>query len=77
MQGIGFNTEYNVLTDEQGIMLPKEVAIALVRQLKAHFSHTPLEMEAIGRRMLEASHPNMIDQFDFDWFLYGPLEVPE
>jgi hypothetical protein len=72
-----FNTEYNVLTDEQGILVPKSNAMELVKQLQEHFSHTPLEMEAIGRRMLTVSHPSMVNQFNFEWFDYFPEKVVE
>jgi hypothetical protein len=72
---VEFNAEYGVLTDQQGIMLSRADAVALVSQLKQHFTHSPLEMEAIGRRMLEASHPNMVPQFNFEWFNYSDTKV--
>lgn len=75
MNSLGFNEDYKVLTDEQGIMLSKDDALALLAKLKAHFSHSPLEMEAIGRRMLAQSHPTMVDQFNMDWFKYTPEVV--
>lgn len=67
---IQFNEEYKVLTDEQGIMLSEGDATWLLDRLLDHFNHKNLEMEAIGRRLLEKSHPKMVNQFNFDWFKY-------
>ena len=74
MDCFGFNTEFNVLTDEQGIMIPLSNALDMIQKLGKHLGHSPLEMEAIGRKMLEASHPHMVSQFNFEWFDYTVRE---
>ena len=64
----GFNTKYNVLLDEGGIMLTPSEIEELQAALVAHLSHSPLELEAIGRKTVEEECPSMVSQFNFDCF---------
>ena len=64
----GFNTKYNVLLDDGGIMLSPSAIEELQAALTAHLAHSQLELEAIGRRTVEEEHPSMVSQFNYDWF---------
>ena len=64
----GFNTKYNVLLDEMGIMLTPSGIEELQAALAAHLAHSPLELEAIGRKTVEERYPHMVSQFNFDCF---------
>ncbi|MDR3718883.1 MAG: hypothetical protein P4K98_08780 [Bryobacteraceae bacterium] len=63
-----FNEEYGVLVDEQGILLPLSNLRWLEEMIAKHREHTSLELEAIGRRTVEENHPNMVHQFNWDYF---------
>lgn len=69
---IGFDLKYSVLVDEQGIMLPISEVDALIDFLtgaiKEHKKHSALELEAIGRKTVEENYPNMVSQFNYDYF---------
>lgn len=70
-----FDEEYQVLTDEQGIMLPMSTVDYYLETLtewaRIHKSHSKLEREAIGRRTLLESFPSMEHQFNWDYFTSG------
>ncbi len=68
LRTIQFNDQYQVLVDGQGLMIPTSDLIALANLMKTHLSHSPLELEAIGRRTLEENHPEMVEQFNEDYF---------
>ena len=64
----GFNTKYNVLLDDGGIMLSPSAIEDLQAALVAHLAHSPLELEAIGRKTVKEQYPGMVSQFNYDWF---------
>lgn len=69
---VGFDLKYRVLVDEQGIMLPMAEVDSLIKFLsyaiEDHKKHSALELEAIGRKTVEENHPDMVNQFNFDYF---------
>lgn len=65
---VSLNKKYNVLVDQQLIMLSKPDVLWLRNQIEKHLAHSDLELEAIGRKTVEEHHPNMVDQFNFDYF---------
>jgi hypothetical protein len=65
---LDFNDHYGVLVDQQGLMLSMGDAKWLLEKLQQHLSHSTLELETIGRRTVEESHPSMVDQFNYDYF---------
>ena len=70
----GSTAKYNVLVDEGGIMLTHGGIEELQAALAAHLAHSPLELEAIGRRTVEERYPDIVSQFNFDCFkVIGPL----
>ncbi len=62
---VGFNQEYGVLVDAQGIMLPLSTVRLLLEAVQTHCKHSKMELEAIGRRTVEDNHPRMVNQFNF------------
>ena len=66
---VQWDAEYQVLTDQMGIMIPLS-DVSLLRELcELHAtSHTKLEREAIGRRTVERLGENTAIQFNFDYF---------
>jgi rRNA-processing protein FCF1 len=68
MEVLQFDEEYQVLVDQQGLLVPSSNLVALAKQMQLHLSHSELELEAIARRTLEKSHPRMVGQFDMDYF---------
>lgn len=60
------DTEFKVLLDEQGIMLSKADVLLLQRQCAEHLARSDLELSALGRKFVEANHPKMVKQFNFE-----------
>lgn len=65
---IQYDPMYEVLVDEQGILLPKTDVELLKEQIEKHLAHSKLELEAIARHTVEDKHPNMASQFNWEYF---------
>ena len=75
-QLLKWDNEYQVLTDQMGILLPIEDIRLLLELCKQHVgAHSPLEREAIGRRTVERLGKGTTNQFNFDYFKEGSNDV--
>jgi hypothetical protein len=63
-----FDEELQVLVDEGGIMLPPGEVDLLLKYIAIHKQHSQGELEKLGRRSVVENHPDMVDQFNWDWF---------
>lgn len=61
-----FDPESRTLVDQMGIQWTKAEIEALWEACLAHLSRTDLELEALGRKSVEANCPHMVHQFNFD-----------
>lgn len=65
---VKFDEKYGVLTDEQGIMLPRGTVEWLEEVIAKHKAHSVLELESIGRRTVQENCPGMVNQFNWEYF---------
>jgi len=65
---VQFNEQYDVLVDQQSIMIPMDTILWLEEVIARHKAHSKLELEAIGRRTVEENHPSMVNQFNWGYF---------
>lgn len=68
MEILQFDEKYQVLVDQQGLLVPSSNLAQLAREMMVHLSHSELELEAIARRIMEERHPRMLLQFNMDYY---------
>ena len=65
---VQFREDYGIVLDEQLIMHRRCNVERLLEQITTHLKHSSAELEDLGRKTVEENHPNMVAQFDFDYF---------
>lgn len=62
------DTEYGVLVDDGGLLIPFSDLSLIEDALKKHQALNELEREALARRMVEQRYPNMVEQMNWSYF---------
>lgn len=65
---LDFDEEYQVMVDQQGLLVPMGDLVWIVEHIRKHVAHSKLELEAIARRTVEENAPSMVNQMNWDYF---------
>jgi hypothetical protein len=65
---VQWSEAFGVLVDQQGLMLPGKAIEKLEQLIAQHKQRSPEELQKVGMQTLASFHPNMVKQFNPQYF---------